>query len=117
MGELLSKKVVESLQDHPNVGSIRGRGLFWGLEFVSNKATKEPFPVAAKVAMKLAELGLTKPYRIAVYPGAGTVDGVDGDHVIISPPYNITAAEIEEIVKIMRRLVDDFFSGKVHASL
>ncbi|KAK8028744.1 Cullin repeat-like-containing domain protein [Apiospora marii] len=86
MGELLSKGLAESLQDHPNVGSIRGRGLFWGVEFVSNKTTKEPFPVAANVAMGLAELGLTKPYRIAVYPGAGTVDGVNGDHVIISPP-------------------------------
>ncbi|KAK7927757.1 exocyst complex protein exo70 protein [Apiospora marii] len=112
MGELLSKGLAESLQDHPNVGSIRGRGLFWGVEFVSNKTTKEPFPVAANVAMGLAELGLTKPYRIAVYPGAGTVDGVNGDHVIISPPYNITAAEVEEIVRTMRRLIDDFFSGK-----
>ncbi|KAK8128242.1 Aminotransferase [Apiospora sp. TS-2023a] len=117
MGELLSKRLAESLQDHPNVGSIRGRGLFWGLEFVSNKSTKEPFPVAANVAMGLAELGLTKPYRIAIYPGSGTVDGVNGDHVIISPPYNITAVEVEEVVEIMRRLVDDFFSGKVQASL
>lgn len=117
MGELLSKKLAESLQDHPNVGSIRGRGLFWGVEFVSNKTTKAPFPVAANVAMGLAELGLTKPYRIAIYPGTGTVDGVNGDHVIISPPYNITPAEVEEIVKTMRRLVDDFFGGKVKASL
>ncbi|KAK8011270.1 PLP-dependent transferase [Apiospora arundinis] len=117
MGELMSTKLVELLQTHPNVGNIRGRGLFWGVEFVANKATKEPFPVAANVAMGLAELGLTEPYKIAIYPGTGTADGVNGDHVILSPPYNITAAEVEKIVNIMRRLVDDFFSSKAKASL
>ncbi|KAK7956790.1 Cullin repeat-like-containing domain protein [Apiospora aurea] len=116
MGELLSTRLAESLQDHPNVGSIRGRGLFWGIEFVANKITKEPFPVAANVAMGLAALGLSKPYGIAVYPGTGTVDGVKGDHVILSPPYTITAAEVEDIVKIMQRLVGDFFSSKKEAS-
>lgn len=117
MGDLMSTKLVELLQNHPNVGNIRGRGLFWGVEFVANKATKEPFPVAANVAMGLAELGLTEPYKIAIYPGTGTADGVNGDHVILSPPYNITAAEVEKIVNIMRRLVDDFFSSKAKASL
>ncbi|KAK8042601.1 Exo70 exocyst complex subunit [Apiospora phragmitis] len=107
MGELMSIRLAEALQDHPNVGAIRGRGLFWGIEFVANKATKEPFPAAANVAMGLAAIGLTKPYKIAIYPGTGTVDGVNGDHVILSPSYNITAAEVENIVTIMRRLTID----------
>ncbi|KAI0132012.1 exocyst complex protein exo70 [Xylariales sp. AK1849] len=102
MGDLLSRRLTEKLSSHPNVGSIRGRGLFWGIEFVATKSTKEPFPVTANVAMEIAELGLSEPYGIAIYPGTGTVDGINGDHVIVSPPYNSAADEIEEIVTLTR---------------
>jgi adenosylmethionine-8-amino-7-oxononanoate aminotransferase len=112
MGKLLSERLYELLSSHPNVGDIRGRGLFWGIEFVSDKATRQPFPVANNVAMEIAELGLTKPYGIAIYPGTGTADGIDGDHFIVSPAYNITADEIEEIATITHRLVVDYFEKK-----
>lgn len=60
--------------------------------------------------MKITELGLYEPYGIAVYPGTGTVDGINGDHVIVSPPYNTTSEEILEIVDTIERLVTDFFA-------
>ncbi|ETS83172.1 hypothetical protein PFICI_05048 [Pestalotiopsis fici W106-1] len=109
---ILSEGLIKSVSHHPNVGNIRGRGFFWGIEFVADKETGKPFPVSAGVAMGLAELGLSKEYGIAVYPGSGTVDGVNGDHVIISPAYNTTAEEIEEIVEIFQRLVSDYFKAK-----
>jgi adenosylmethionine-8-amino-7-oxononanoate aminotransferase len=112
MGKLLTKRLSELLSNHPNVGDIRGRGLFWGIEFVADKTARRPFSVENNVAMGIAELGLTEPYGIAVYPGTGTVDGINGDHVIISPAYNSTAADIEEMVKIMQRLVTDYFEKK-----
>ncbi|KAH8197107.1 hypothetical protein TruAng_008712 [Truncatella angustata] len=111
MGSLLSRRLIEGLSRHPNVGRISGRGLFWGIEFVANKETREPFPVASGVAMNMAELGLNEAYGIAIYPGTGTADGVRGDHVIISPAYNSTAEEVEEIASIFERLVTDFFGG------
>ncbi|KAI0008605.1 exocyst complex protein exo70 [Xylariaceae sp. FL0662B] len=111
MGELLMTKLNNLLSDHPNVGNIRGRGLFWGVEFVLDKTTNKPFPEAAGVAAGIAELGLTEPYTIAVYPGSGTVDGVNGDHIIISPPYNVTALEIEKIVTTVQRLIRDYFAS------
>lgn len=112
MGELLSSRLSELLSSHPNVGDIRGRGLFWGIEFVKDKVTKKPFPIAANVAMEIAELGLTRCYGIAIYPGTGTANGINGDHVIISPPYNITAVEIEHIVHVMQKLVTEYFEKK-----
>lgn len=112
MGHLLSELLAEQLSQHPNVGNIRGRGLFWGVEFVADKSTRKPFPVTDNVATGLAELGLSAPYGIAVYPGTGTVDGVDGDHIIISPPYNTTESEIREIVSILQQLVSDYFEDK-----
>ena len=41
----------------------------------------------------------------------GTVDGNNGDHIIISPSYNITDAEIDAIVDRVGRLVEDYFEN------
>jgi len=112
MGGLLSIRLKDLLTSHPNVGNIRGRGLFWGIEFVRNKTDNEPFPSCSNVAFEISQLGLTSPYCISVYPGSGTVDGVNGDHIIISPPYNISQADVEIIATTLRRLVKDYFTSK-----
>ncbi|KAI1264251.1 pyridoxal phosphate-dependent transferase [Xylariaceae sp. FL1019] len=113
MGKVLSQRLVELLGDHPNVGNIRGRGLFLGIEFVADRATKEPFPAADNVALDLAETGLQEPYHMAVYPSSGTADGVNGDHIIISPAYNITKDDVEKIATTVQRLVVDYFARKI----
>ncbi|KAI0392126.1 exocyst complex protein exo70 [Xylariaceae sp. FL0594] len=104
MGKLLSARLQDLLGSHPNVGDIRGKGLFWGIEFVKDKTSKEPFPSSSNVAFEISQLGLTLPYSISVYPGSGTADGVNGDHIIISPPYNITEADVELIATTVQRL-------------
>jgi adenosylmethionine-8-amino-7-oxononanoate aminotransferase len=111
MGTRLSDKLRHLLGDHPHVGDIRGRGMFWGIEFVADKATGLPFRAAHGVSMALSEMGLSAPYSISVYPGAGTFDGVDGDHIIVSPAYNTTADEIDLIAQKVYRLVTDFFAA------
>jgi adenosylmethionine-8-amino-7-oxononanoate aminotransferase len=111
MGSLLAKGLRGRLEAHPNVGDIRGRGLFWGIEFVADKATLDPFPAEEHVALAISELGLTPQYGIAVYPGSGSVDGIRGDHIIISPAFNVRKDDIEWIVDAIGRLVDDFFAG------
>ncbi|KAK8178123.1 pyridoxal phosphate-dependent transferase [Phyllosticta citrichinensis] len=103
MGALLERLLREGLEGHPNVGDIRGRGLFWGIEFVRDKATKQPFEPSKALAMQIHGKALKPPYSIAVYPGSGTADGTRGDHVLLAPPYTVTAAEVEEIA---RRTVD-----------
>ncbi|KAF1923243.1 aminotransferase class III family protein [Didymella exigua CBS 183.55] len=108
-GNRLFKLFKKRLGEHPNVGDIRGAGLFWGIEFVKDKQTKEPFPADMKLNFKIYEKGLAPPYEVHVYPGGGTVDGINGDHIIISPSYNITDAEIDAVVDRVGRLVEDFF--------
>ncbi|KAK3390862.1 pyridoxal phosphate-dependent transferase [Podospora didyma] len=110
MGVLLEKALRDKLGHHPNVGDIRGRGLFWGVEFVADKATSRPFPAEAHVAMELADLGLTEKYAIGVYPGGGSADGIRGDHIIISPAFNVRSDEVEMIAATVARLVADFFA-------
>ena len=113
MGNLLEKSLKDRLGSHPHIGDIRGRGLFWAVEFVLDKPTKKPFPAKDMVAMKISELALTERYSMMIYPGAGTADGVDGDHIILAPPYTVTAEDVEHIVQTISRLIADYFSQRL----
>ncbi|KAF2621663.1 aminotransferase [Macroventuria anomochaeta] len=108
-GFRLSKSLKKRLSNHRHVGDIRGAGLFWGIEFVKDKQTMEPFPADMKINWRIYEKGLAPPYEIHVYPGMGTADGVNGDHIILSPSYNITDTEIDAIVDRVARLIEDYF--------
>jgi adenosylmethionine-8-amino-7-oxononanoate aminotransferase len=110
-GSRMSKMLKKRLGNHPHVGDIRGIGLFWGIEFVRDKQTKEPFPAALKVNWEIYNKGLAPPYEIHIYPGVGTVDGTNGDHIIIAPSYNITDGEVDAIVDRVTRLVEDYFEA------
>ncbi|OTA52631.1 PLP-dependent transferase [Hypoxylon sp. EC38] len=107
-GEYLGNLLKNYLGKHPLVGDIRGRGLFWGVEFVKDKVTKEPFD--SNIAYQLRDLILSPPFNMAVYPGTGTVDGKRGDHIIIAPPYTVKKEEVEIIVATILAAVNLFFS-------
>jgi len=97
-------KLRERFDDHPNVGDIRGRGLFWGLEFVADRSTKEPFPAERAVAARLKDVALGN--GLVCYPTAGTADGIDGDHVILAPPFIISDGEIDLAIALLARSID-----------
>jgi adenosylmethionine-8-amino-7-oxononanoate aminotransferase len=95
-GAMLRKGLEDALANHPHVGNIRGRGLFQGLEIVSNKQTKEPFDSSLKLHAKIKAAALEE--GLMCYPMGGTVDGLKGDHVMFSPPFIINDSHVEEIV-------------------
>ncbi|MDH4276556.1 MAG: aspartate aminotransferase family protein [Acidimicrobiia bacterium] len=105
MGRVLEDHLRERFGDHPNVGDIRGRGMFWGLEFVADRDTKEPFAPEAQVAARLKDVAQAN--GLLCYPSAGTADGARGDHVIIAPPYIITESEIELACDLLARSLDE----------
>lgn len=109
-GAYLEERLKALLGDHPNVGDIRGRGLFWGLEFVKDKKTKEPFDLKMGIAQKLSDTAISPLFNITLYPGTGTADGVKGDHVIIAPSYIVTREEVDYIVKVIADVVHSVFS-------
>ena len=95
-GVLLQKALLDKFGEHPNIGDVRGRGLFLGLEFVRERDSKAPFP---------PQLGFNKKFKLAAldaglvcYPMGGTIDGQQGDHVLLAPPFIIDNDHIEEIV-------------------
>ncbi|KAI2691951.1 hypothetical protein LCP963914a_45 [Penicillium roqueforti] len=107
MGEYLGQLLHERLDSHPHVGDIRGRGLFWAMEFVQDKETKEPYPSSKALSRTLHATGLKPEYAISLMPGNGGIDGTNGDHIILAPPYNTTREEIDLIVDRTVRVIQE----------
>ena len=108
-GAQLRELLIQRLGPHPHVGDIRGRGLFCGVEFVSDRKTKTPLPGSAKLAQKLKDAAMAE--GLMIYPASGCVDGVLGDHVLIAPPYIVSAGEIEIIVERFEKALNRALKG------
>ena len=106
-GIYLETRLKAVLGNHPNVGDIRGRGLFWGIEFVKEKASKEPFD--SNIAYDIRDSFLSPPFNMTVYAGVGFVDGKRGDHIILAPPFTVKKKEVELIVTTVLAAVNCFF--------
>ena len=96
LGERLERKLREAFGEHPHVGDIRGRGLFWGIELVADRASKRPIDPKLRVHAKLKKAALRA--GLMCYPMGGTLDGVQGDHVLLAPPFILEEAQIGELV-------------------
>jgi adenosylmethionine-8-amino-7-oxononanoate aminotransferase len=107
MGALLEQRLTERLGNHRNIGDIRGRGLFWAIELVQDRGTKAVFDPKLKMNERVKKEAYDR--GLGCYPMGGTIDGLQGDHVILAPPYTVTAEEIEMIV--------DRFGAAVEAAL
>ncbi len=88
------------MTSHPNVGEIRGLGLLLGVEFVKDKSTREPFPKDQNIAEKIRQAMLQK--HVLSYPTQGCVDGLRGDHILLAPPFILTAEESKLIADALR---------------
>ncbi|PZX34058.1 putative aminotransferase, pyridoxal-phosphate-dependent aminotransferase family [Cupriavidus phytorum] len=95
-GEQLRSRLREALGDHPNLGDVRGRGLFVGVEFVADRDSKVTLDPAQKTHARLKSAAMQN--GLLVYPMGGTVDGVHGDHVLFAPPFICTPRDIDNIV-------------------
>ena len=100
-GEQFAGRLREAFGEHPNVGDIRGRGLFIGMEFVADRATREPFDPALQVNSTLKRIAMDN--GLMCYPMGGTIDGRRGDHVLLAPPFIATEDDIEQIVLRLQR--------------
>lgn len=98
MGRYLLEKM-QTLNRHRIVGDIRGLGLFAGVELVKDKKTKEPFDPKMKVNILIGNRAFQK--GLISYPGGGGADGVNGDHIVLGPPFIITERETDKLVGIL----------------
>ncbi|WP_226688509.1 aspartate aminotransferase family protein [Ruegeria arenilitoris] len=103
MGQRVQSKLEAALGQHPNVGDIRGRGLFRGIELVADRDTKAPLDPALGVASKIKKAALAE--GLICYPMSGTRDGQLGDHILLAPPFIIEDAQIDEMVSKLSKAI------------
>ncbi|MEH3022546.1 MAG: aspartate aminotransferase family protein [Pseudomonas oryzihabitans] len=109
LGDSLQAKLVARLGQHANVGDIRGRGLFRGIELVADRTNKTPFApelkLHARFKKRAMELGLM------CYPMGGTLDGQRGDHILLAPPFILEDRHVDEIVEKLSATLDSVLAS------
>jgi len=95
-GEVLQDLLRASLGKIEAVGDIRGRGFFVGVEFVADRASKQPFDPSHMLSARIGRQAVQR--GLMCYPLSGNVDGTRGDAVILAPPYITTREQLQEIV-------------------
>jgi len=103
-GERLLGRLRDRLGDDPHVGEIRGRGLLIGIELVADRATREPFPRAARITE--AVVRAARDRGLLVYSGTGNANGIDGDTILLGPPFTISDAELELVVERLAEAIE-----------
>jgi adenosylmethionine-8-amino-7-oxononanoate aminotransferase len=103
-GDQLKQRLAARFGGHGFIGDIRGRGLLLALELVSDRESKAPFPAARGLWAKIKSLALEE--GLICYPGGGTADGINGDHVLLAPPYIVSDAQLDEIIDKLGRAIE-----------
>lgn len=97
VGEYLHERLRAMKDKHSVIGDVRGRGLLSGIEFVADRATRAPWPKGWMVAQQATVFARER--GLLIYPRR-SLWGLEGDHVLISPPLITTRAQIDEIMDI-----------------
>ena len=106
MGDLMHEQLLP-LMDSPIVSAVRGgHGLLNGVEFCKDKASGEPFDpqqgVTAAVVNKVFDRG------VLIMPGSpGMIDGVNGDHIAISPPFTIDEEQVAQTATTVAQAIGE----------
>jgi len=103
------REALSPLQSHPHAGDIRGLGLLVGVEFVKDKATREPYPKSANMAEKVRQACLDE--NVLTYPTQGCVDGLRGDHILLAPPFTISPEESALVARALHSALAKVFSA------
>lgn len=103
-GQTLHSLLQQAFAHHPHVGDIRGRGLFWGLEMVADRATRQWFDPARQLHARIKREAMAR--GLMVYPMGGTVDGRCGDHILLAPPFITSEDELRQIVERLAGAID-----------
>ena len=103
-GTQLETALHQRFGQHAHVGDIRGRGLFWSIELVADRASKAPFDVSRNLAGKIQRAAMEA--GMICYPSQGCADGTAGDHVLLAPAFTSPPEEIDLIVDMLGAAVD-----------
>jgi len=101
MGEVLDGRLNELMEDHVSVGDVRGKGLFWGVELVKDRETKEPFVTRSQ---KFLPNTLKNISAAAMDRGIYIVNTINT--MIIAPPLIVNEKQIDEGIRILDEVLE-----------
>ena len=87
-------------QKHVSIGDVRGKGLFWAIDLVKNRTTKEPFN---SYADKVASKSLVVDQIAAKVMGEGVTIQAWVSHFVVAPPLIVTREEIDLGIEALDR--------------
>ncbi|KAF4807971.1 putative aminotransferase [Colletotrichum siamense] len=105
MGAVLETLLRTGLGDLQPVANIRGRGLFWAVEFMRDKKRKVPFSPESRFCNRVVDRALA--LGLNILGNLGTTGEVHVEHVIMSPPYIVTKTELQRMVRILKSAIED----------
>jgi adenosylmethionine-8-amino-7-oxononanoate aminotransferase len=103
-GEVLGSRLRERLSAHPHVAEIRGLGLLWGVEFVKDKKTLQPFPRRDQFVERLWQNIFRR--GVVLYRSTGLA-GTDGDALVIGPPFVIEEDQLDQLVSAIQQGLEE----------
>jgi adenosylmethionine-8-amino-7-oxononanoate aminotransferase len=101
---------LHQLAAFPTIGDIRGLGLLWGVEFVQDRGTRKPFPAELKFSNRVAAAAMKR--GVLTYPMQGSIDGRNGDHLLLAPP----AVEGDRLLEALGLLGEAIGEASAHAA-
>jgi len=88
-------------KDHPLVGEVRGVGLVAGVELVEDKASKKAFDPSRKIG----------PYVDNLAKENGMIVRAMGDSIGFTPPLIIKNAEIDQMIELFGKTLDQTWAA------
>jgi adenosylmethionine-8-amino-7-oxononanoate aminotransferase len=108
-GQRFGQLLAERFCEHPNVSDIRGRGLFWALELVSDRVSKRGFPDGGALPERLMRTAMDT--GLICYPGGIEVDGACIPHIMLAPPMIIEESHMleaaDKLATVLAQVLDD----------
>ncbi len=98
-----------TLAEHPNVGDIRGRGLFWAIELVEDKAEKTLFANSAQLAKQLKNTAMQ--HGLMCYPGGGNAEDGLNCHILLAPPYIVEHHHMDQAMAKLTAILTEVFGA------
>ncbi len=105
-GHQLRQGLEEIQTKYPIVGHVRGIGLLQAIELVKDRDTKAPFPAPMNAFNSITEIAREK-FGLLIYPRR-SLNGLAGDHFLISPPLTISAVEVDLILELLDMALAEF---------
>lgn len=96
--DVIGPRLARLAERHPSVGEVRGRGVFWAVELVRDRGTREPVEAAGGGRIMAEAVGTAR--------GAGLLPFTNAHRIHAVPPCTVTEAEAHEGLDLLDRVLD-----------